>query len=422
MSTSTASASARPGQVPSVEVFVARQPIFNRFEQAFGYELLFRSSLSNFFQHPDSDQASLKVIADTLFLFGVEAITRGKHAFVNFTRETLVNGYAALLPKDVLVIEVPADLEPDDEVLAALKSLKQQGYTIALDECYIENLWSPVVELADIVKVDFRATEPEERARLFEALEPRGIDLLAYRIESQEHFGEAMSAGYTYFQGYFFCKPVVVSTRDVPASELNYLRLLQEINRPELSFDEIEGIIKREVSLSYKLLRYINSVYFGLRHKLSSVRQALLMLGARGIKNWASVIILSDMGLEKPAELVVVSVLRARLCEVLAARVRLKDRESDLFLMGLFSLMDVMVGRPLPDIVRDLPIADDVKAVLAGEENALKPVYDLVLAYEQGDWEEVGRLTKQLRINEAELPELYRNALEWTSHATELAA
>lgn len=405
-----------------MEVFVARQPIFNRTEQVFGYELLFRSSWSNYFQNPESDLASLKVIANTFFLMGIDSITRGKRAFVNFTRDTLVQGYAALLPRDQLVVELMENVAPDPTVIAACETLKKAGYLLALDNFIHDNTLSPLIPLASFIKVDFRSTSSHQRRLLANAFVPRGISLIASRVESEAEFSEAISFGYSHLQGYFFCRPVIVASQDVPGSKLNYLKLLQEINRPELDLTEIEGIIKREVALSYKLMRYINSVAFGLRREITSVRQALLLLGEIGIRKWSSVIILSDLGTDKPSEIVVSSVLRGRFCELLAERGKLKDRCNDVFLLGLFSMVDVIVGRPLEELIRELPLANDLRDALLGWPNDLRQLFEVVLAYERGDWESVVNLAKGLGLSETWLPDMYRQAVEWSSDTISAAA
>jgi c-di-GMP-related signal transduction protein len=405
-----------------LEVFVARQPIFNRSEQVYAYELLFRSSWSNYFQSTESDLASMKVIANSFFLLGIEAITRGKRAFVNFTRDTLIQGYAALLPKEQLVVELVESVEPDPTVMAACETLKKAGYLLALDNFFHKNTLSPLIPLADFIKVDFQATSSKQRKLLADAFVPRGINLIAAKVESDGEFAEAISFGYSYMQGYFFCRPVIVSGSDVPGTKVNYLRLLEQINQPQLDFDQIDGIIRREVSLSYKLLRYINSVAFGVRREVTTVRQALLLLGEMGIKKWFSVIILSDMGMDKPSEVVVTSVARARFCEFLAERGPLRERRNDAFLMGLFSLMDVIVGRPLAEVLADLPVAADLKAALLGEQNALREIFETVTAYENGDWDHVAATTARLKLGEQELPEMYRRAVEWGGEESAEAA
>ncbi|MBI3802413.1 MAG: HDOD domain-containing protein [Nitrospirae bacterium] len=400
-----------------MDIFIARQPIFDRNQEVFAYELLFRSSLENFFSHPDLDQASSKVALDSFFTLGIDTITGGKKAFVNIGREMLVNGYVALLPRELTVVEILEVVQPDPAVLAAVRKLKQAGYLIALDDFVNHPHLKPLVDLTDIIKVDFLATDKKEQAALAEHYAPRGIQLAAEKVETRDAFEEALKLGYTYFQGYFFAKPTIIVGKEVPGFKLNYLRILQEIQQPELNHEKVEEILKTEVSLSYKLLRYINSAFFGWRVEIRSIQHAVVMLGEDDFKRWASFIALSSMGKDKPNELVFQAILRARLLERLAPAVRLSERAQDLFLMGLFSLIDAIVDRPIVDILIDLPIADDIKAALLGERGRLRDIYEMAVAYGQGAWGPFSELALKQGVDESRLPPIYREALEWASRS-----
>jgi c-di-GMP-related signal transduction protein len=259
----------------SMDSFIARQPIFDRQQKVYGYELLFRSGLDNVFNHPDPTEATTKVIAHSLLLLGIEPLTRGKKAFINATRDVLVREYMTLLPQESFAVEILETVEPDAAVIAACQKLKQAGYTLALDDFSADGLAAPLVPMADIIKVDFLATGREERTALARRYRPRGIHLLAEKVETRADFLEAMESGYSYFQGYFFSKPAIFSGKDVPAFKFHLLQILAEINRAELDFKQMAEIIKREMSLTYKLLRYINSAFFGLQHQVTSLPQAL---------------------------------------------------------------------------------------------------------------------------------------------------
>ncbi|TAK02843.1 MAG: HDOD domain-containing protein [Candidatus Manganitrophaceae bacterium] len=400
-----------------MEIFIARQPIFDRQQQVYAYELLFRSSLENFFNHSDLNHASSKVALDSFFILGIDTITGGRKAFINVTREMLVNGYVALLPREMAVVEILEVVEPDAEVLAACRKLKQAGYLIALDDFVDQERYRPLVELADIIKVDFLTTDKKEQKALVERFAPRGIQLAAEKVETREVLQEAMQMGYTYFQGYFFSKPVIISGKEIPGFKLNYLRILQEINRPRLDYQKVEEIMKTEMSLSYKLLRYINSAFFGWRVEIRSIQHALVMLGEDDFKRWASFISLSNMAKDKPSELVFQAIMRGRCLELLAPAVRLPERAQDLFLMGIFSLIDAIVDRPLLDILSDMPIAGDVKSALMGEKGPLRDIYELMLSYERGNWNQFSDLAAEKRIDENTIPPLYRKALEWASQS-----
>jgi len=404
-----------------MDVFVARQPIFDRFRRTYAYELLFRSGPTNVFSSSNPDQASLSVIDTSFLTLGLDSITGGKPAFVNFTRDTLVNGYATILPKHQIVVEILEDVPPDDEVVDACLGLKAAGHRLALDDFVLGVGSERLAGLADIIKVDFLLNGPAERREVVRRFRPRGLKLLAEKVETPEDFALAMEAGYHYFQGYFFSKPVILSGKNVPASKLNLLRLLQEIHAPETDFWQIEALIKREVSLTYKLLKYMNTVAFGFR-RIETVQHALMMLGESAVKRWVSVVALADMGLDKAFQLVVDSVVRAKFCEYLGARAGLGDRAHDLFLMGLFSMIDALLDRPLGEILEGLSLVDDVRLALVGAESPLRSIYDVARAYETGDWAGVSRLAGALALPEAAIPAMYLKSVEWGNSSIRLDA
>jgi EAL and modified HD-GYP domain-containing signal transduction protein len=402
-----------------MDVFVARQPIFNRKLEVFAYELLFRSSgVENFFPGGDSNRAASSVISNSAFLFGLETLTAGKRGFINVTRDVLLKDYVSFLPKEIAVIEVLETVKPDREVIAACRRLKEAGYLLALDDFVYDDGFKNLFEHVDIIKVDFLGTSPEERRNLVQRLGPWEIEFLAEKVETQKDFDLAVSLGYAYFQGYFFSKPVIVQGKDIPGFKLNYLQILKEIHRPELNLDQIEEIIKREVSLSYKLLRYINSPFFRWRQEVSSIRHALILMGDRNVKKWVSFVILAGMGEDRPQELITGAVVRARFCELIASMTRLRNREEDLFLMGMFSLIDAIVNRPLSELLMEIPIADDVKNGLLGEQNAIREIFDVVVSYERGDWKVFSERAATLGINESEIAGLYLQSLIWAGETT----
>jgi len=401
-----------------VQTFIARQPIFDQHQKAYAYELLYRSGQqNNFCDHVDLNQASSKVIADCCSLLGTENITSGKKAFINVTRNVLLNEYINLLPKDLTVVELLETIEPEPEVIAACQRLKEAGYLLALDDFVYDDRYQPLVEMADIIKVDFLATGKQEQAALVKKFGHRGIRFLAEKVETREVFQEAVEMGYSYFQGYFFCKPVILSKKDVPGFKLNYLRILQEINRPELDFDEVEEIIKQDMSLYYKFLRYINSAAFGWRREIESIRQALMLMGENQFKKWASLITLASMGQGKPEELVVQAIIRGKFCESLAPSINLSGRAEEFFLMGMLSLIDVIMDRSLAEILREIPIANDVKDALLGKANDLHGIYQYILAYERGEWESLAKQVANLGIDDSDTPQLYLEAVEWVQQS-----
>jgi c-di-GMP-related signal transduction protein len=400
-----------------MDLFIARQPIFTCKQTVYAYELLFRSGPANVFPDIDHNHASARVIADSLFNLNLQTITGGRLAFINMTRDLLLGEYATLLPRDETVIEVLESVTPDVKVVEACRRLKAAGYLIALDDFVGKAEMAPLVALADIIKVDFLATPKEERRALVMQHAPRGIRLLAEKVETQEVFREAMELGYTYFQGYFFSKPAMIRAKSAPEFRLTYLTLLQEIVKPDLDLRRVAAMIGRDVTLSYKLLRFINSAFFGLRRSIASIPEALALLGEREVRRWASLLGLACLGANKPAELVVEAALRARFCERMAEATRLTHYAEHLFLLGLFSLIDAILDRPLEHLMQELPIPSVVKATLLGEASPLRDVYDCVLAYVAGDWTNLSILMDKLQLDEEEVPRRYREAVRWVQQA-----
>jgi c-di-GMP-related signal transduction protein len=397
-----------------MDTFIGRQPIFDTRQQVFGYELLFRSGLNNVFSATDPDQATSKVISDSFFLLGMPTLTGGKRAFINITRDFLLNEYVFLIPKESVVVEILETVEPDREVVAACDKLKRAGYLLAVDDFVYGDKYKPLLETVDFVKIDFLATKGDERKSLIGKCGASGMRFLAEKVETPEEYKEALALGYSHFQGYFFCKPTIISGKDIPAYKLHYLRILQVIHRPEVDFRKIGEIIKQEVSLSFKLLRYINSAYFGLRNKINSIMQALALLGEKEIKKWVSLIALANMGQDKPEELVIQALIRAKFCESLASWGGFAQRAEDLFLMGMFSLVDTILSRPLSEILKEIPIADDIKDALLGEKNRLFDIYELALLFEKSDWEKLPEKAAGLGIQESRAYQLYLDALKWS--------
>lgn len=397
-----------------MNIFVARQPILKKDKSIYGYELLFRNGLENCFNAVNLDEATLAVIRNALLVFGSEKLTGGKKAFINFTKNLLLSEVPSYLPNDNSVIEILETVEVDQEVLAACQELKEKGYRLALDDyVWQEHDQNPLTEVIHFVKVDFLNTLPADRQALVESFRQKDVGLLAEKIETREDFQEALEMGFSYFQGYFFSKPEIISAKDIPGYKLSYLEILKEICRETLDFVQFEKIINLDPPLCLKMLTYLNSAYFGLRHEVNSIGHALNLLGEKEIRKWAALVILANLGKNQPTELMRLSILRARFCESLAPKVNLTMRGSELFLMGLLSLMDVFLGRPLNEILENIPLSKDIKEALLGHQNAHRLVLDLVVNYEKAAWQNVSPLVQQLHLDENDLPDSYASAIEF---------
>jgi c-di-GMP-related signal transduction protein len=397
-----------------VEKFIARQPVFDPNRVIYGYELLFRSGAGNFFPGIPVDVACAST-TDNLFLFGIERLTQGHRAFINCSRDFLVRDYAALLPKDRVVIEILENTEPDAEVVAACRRLKQLGFIIALDDFVDAAAWGPLVDVADCIKVDFLAAKPDAQLAFCREYSRRNIRMLAEKVETYADFDRARQYGYSLFQGYFFSRPEILTRHDVPAYKLNYLRVLQAANRHELDQDEIAHYIKAEASLSYRLLRYLNSPAFFLTSEVRSIPHALMMLGERGIRRWVSLVAIACMGEDKPQELLLLPLIRARFCELLAPLASHESAASDLFLMGLLSAIDAILDMKMEEVLAEIAIGSEIRDALLGNENSLRRIFDVALLYERGAWPEFDRAAARTTIAPDAVSDIYVRSMEWAS-------
>lgn len=390
--------------------FVARQPIFDREEKVFGYELLFRDGLENAFTGTDLEAAS-RATLDSSLLMGLDVLCDGRRAFLNCTRQTLVHGLVRLLPSQSTIVEILEDVPPDPEVMAACRQLKEAGYMIALDDYVTGDPREPLVELADIIKVEMKLTTSAQRAELIKRHGVWHCRMLAEKVETREEFAVVRQQGFAYFQGYFFRKPEVLSTRNMPANRVNYLRMLQEVSRAELNVPALEKLIKGEASICYRLLRYMNSAVFGFNCEIHSVRHALSILGEIEVRRWVRLIAAVGAGQGRASDLVLSSLVRGRFGELLAPQVQ--HGESDLFLLGLLSLIDSMLEMPMSDVLEKVPLDHETKAVLLGRPSLLRPVYQLMLAYESGEWDAAKQIADTLHLDNQQVASFYWQAQQW---------
>lgn len=398
-----------------MDVFIARQPIFDRKQQVYGYELLYRLGTDNFYPGSDGDRATAEVIANSFLLIGMEPLTCGKRAFINFTGNLLKNEIPALLPKDSVAIEILENIDVDQSIVDACQKLKRLGYSLVLDDFVLNDKYLPLIKLADIIKIDFFESTTPQTIAAIRRFGTGNVQLLAEKVEDQEAFRKAYEMGFHYFQGYFFSEPVILSRSDIPGYKLSYLRMLQEVNLPEFDFDRLEEIIKQDVSLSYKLLKYINSAAFGMRSKIKSIKHALVMLGTLEVKKWANLIILRGLGEDKPDEIMTSSIIRARFGELLALPLGMPNRSSDLFLMGIFSMIGAILNRPMGDILSELPISEEIKDALLGQEGHYQDIYQLIVSYEKANWETFMTYADRLGLDSSIVPGLYVQSLTWAN-------
>lgn len=410
-------APARDKRIPSLATpgqrFVARQPIFDRAQNVFGYELLFRNGVENYF-NADPELAARSTL-DSSLLFGVSTLCDGRRAFMNCTREVLFKDLITLLPPTQAVAEILETVEPEDRVIEACKRLKSAGYLIALDDFAPNDPRLPLVPFADIIKVDIRATRPEERAGMMRRFASPSCKMLAEKLETPHEFHQARDMGFAYFQGYFFCRPEIVTGREVPASRVHYLRLLEMVSHPEIDLRELEKMLKQEASISYRLLRYLNSPIFGFSLEIKSIRHAMAVLGEREMRRWVRLVVVVGAAEQRSSELMLMGLARGRFCELLSSRLQ---SNSDLFLMGLLSVMDAVLEVSMEVLLAKVPVDHEIKAVLIGQNSPLRSLYKLMLAQESGEWSESGTLARELKLTADEVASAWWQALQWAQEAT----
>ena len=408
MANANATSRARTPEVKPLR-YVARQPIFDRDEKVFGYELLFRDGIENAF-HGDTDEASRATLDRTL-LMGLDVLCDGRRAFVNCTRDTLIKGLVTLLPSTTTVVEVLESVPADPDVVAACRGLRESGYLIALDDYVANDPREALVEVADIIKVDMQLTTDAQRAEMFPKFAHWRARMLAEKIETRAEFVRARDLGFVYFQGFFFRRPEMMNTHDMPANQMNYLRMLQEVSRPELQISELEKLIKAEASVCYRLLRYLNSAVFGFQSEIHSVRHALAILGERDVRRWVRLVAAVSAGQEKTSDLVLSALVRGRFGDLLSACV--PHGESDLFLLGLLSLIDAMIEIPMAEVLDKIPLDRETKATLLGQPSLLRPVFQLMLAHESGEWQAAAELCQNLHLDSEQVANYYWQAQQW---------
>lgn len=406
---SNTSAGRAPARESKQLHYVARQPILDREEKVFGYELLFRDGMENAFGG-DCDEAS-RATLDRSLVMGLDVLCDGRRAFINCTRDTLIKGLVTLLPSASTVVEVLETVPGDPDVIAACQKLKDSGYTIALDDFVADDKREVLAEMADVIKVDMKLTTDTQRAAIVQKYGPRRHRLLAEKIEKRCEFTQARDQGFVYFQGFFFRRPEKLKTHDLPSNRLNYLRMLQEVSHPELDVPALERLIKGEASICYRLLRYLNSPVFGLKNEIRSVRHALSMLGEREVRRWVRLVAAVGAGQEKTSDLVLSALVRGRFGELLQPLVPHGD--SDLFLLGLLSLLDAMLEMPMSDVLDLVPLDHETKEVLLGKPSALRPIYQLMLAHESGEWEAAAELSARFQLDSGEVAGYYWHAQQW---------
>ncbi|OAN18458.1 histidine kinase [Photobacterium jeanii] len=395
--------------------YLARQPILNKDKVTIGYELLFRDGPENSFPNICDEEATNRLLIDNFFSSGSNQVTGGKRGFVNFPHASLIQRVPLMFPKQSFIIEILESCEPNDELLEAIIELNQKGYTLALDDFNPSPEWNRFIPYIHIIKFDIRQT-PIEKCALFIRRHKIGkLKFLAEKVENHEEFMAAYDAGFDFFQGYFFSKPEMMQRRSLTPSGLTTIRLYQEICQPEVDYNKVEEIIATDVSLSYKLLRHVNGMLITRAKPISSFKQALVYLGEEKLRRFITFVAASHALENKPQSLYNLSLQRAQFCERLVPKASIKVCGNQAFLTGLFSLLDSLLDQPLEELLRLLPLSDDIKSALIEQKGPLGILLKLAVAYDKADWDVVARCTTALKLNESDVVDAYMQSVKWAT-------
>ena len=390
-------------------VLVSRQPIYRADCSELGYELLFRNRNEDRASFSDGDQATAEVIVNTFMEIGLNEMV-GKHlAFINFDRNLILGNYCECLPQERVVLEILETITPDAEFVQKLRALRAKGYRIALDDFVCTEPFYPLLDVANFVKFDVMANDWASVESSVNTVRKYPVKLIAEKVETREQFERCKAFGFDYFQGYFFCRPQLVEGRRAPVSRLASIRLITKLNSPNVDVKELEQAIRQDVSLSYKLLRYINSAMYSLERPVNSIGHAIMLIGQQTLRTWASLILFTSFD-DKARDIMVTGAVRARMCEHLATALRIPNPER-LFLVGLLSVLDAILDRPMDQILPSLPLEPAIVDALLHQTGALAPVLRCVLEYENRHWDEA---RASVDLDEETIREAYRKALAWS--------
>ncbi len=395
----------QPGVLPNV--FIGRQPIFDRYLRVIDYELLYRNRDSETATFFNEDEATSQVILNTFAEIGLEDVIGRQKAFINLTRNFFLERYPIPFTPRQLVIEVPETLILDKEIIEHIQEFSQKGYQIALDDISSLTNVRSLISIADIFKLDLSLIPPEKIQPLAYRLQFQRGKLLAEKVETREQLDLCMQAGFDYFQGFFLCRPNIVSGRKIPTSRFVLMQLLAKLQDPDVGFEELEHTISEDAILGYKLLRLTNSAYYGIRSEIKSIRQAMTLLGLDKLRSWLTLILLAEKQ-DKPRELTILAMIRARMGELLAINAKLAEPES-YFLAGLLSALDAIMDSPLEELLENIRLSLAIKEGLLEGKGLIGQAIQCILAYERAEWDKVSFLQLQPDL----IRDIYLQSLHW---------
>ncbi len=399
-----------------MEQYIARQPIFNAHLKLFAYELLYRGKDLIFPEGMNGDQATTKLLSSVFLTRDMEEMSKQRPCFINFTEKLLEKNIPAAFPKNKVIVEILETVSPTEKVINVCKSLHKKGYILVLDDFEYRPDLIPLLKLAKIVKIDYRATNLDERLKLITRLRPYNVKLLAEKVETKAEYKEALKLGFNYFQGFFFCEAEKMVIRDFSANETIMIQLLSAVSSPDSDLKKLHEIIAADASLSYKLLRFINSAHFYRVQPISSIKHAVAYLGEQELRRFLMFIIISEMARNEPAELMTMSLIRAKFCEIMAELNSWNEQKcNEMFLMGLFSLLEVIMRAPIKEIFHRLPVARDIHNALVEKNNSYARYLQLIITLEKNELSMLTQLCKDLGVQGQHLKESYLLAVKYAN-------
>jgi EAL and modified HD-GYP domain-containing signal transduction protein len=400
--------------------YAARQPILDKSKKLFAYELLFRDSLDNVFPDIDGDEATSKMIEASQFNMGISEFTGNKPAFINFTLETLNQGYPEMLTPDEVVVEILETIKPGKKLLSLCKDLHQKGYTLALDDYEHQSVWSHFYPFIKIIKIDIQQSSIDDIKEVLVAIKDHPhIKMLAEKVETYEEYDQMSQLGFDYFQGYFFARPEMVKTKSLSPSQMAMAELLYETSKTEHDLNSITSVFERDVSLSYKLLRYANSAIFKRRNEISTIKQALVILGSGELKRFIGLMFAVTANPDKPSELIRMAMTRAKFCELASQDIRSQLDVSIAFLTGLLSMIDAILDEEMASVLEKLPLSQDIKEPLLTKKGVMAALIKLVELIEQADWDKTTLVMDKLKLDKDKVVEHYNKAVAWADEQTQ---
>lgn len=393
--------------------YVARQPIFDKQKNVFAYELLFRDGKQNCFPNIEPDEATSKLLTDSHLSFGIEEITGGKPAFINFHQNTLLYRFPTSLDPTNTIVEVVETVKVDKTLLGACKHIRDLGYKLALDDYDGSNHWDAFLDFTSIIKVEVGAYTDEELEQLVSKLKERNIKLVAERVETREQFEQYLAFGFDYFQGYFLSKPEMIRHRKMGGNKMAMLDLLAETGRVTLNVDRISAIFEQDATLTFKLLRFINTGSFNKRYSIKSLKHAINYMGEIELKKFIALLALANLSDSQPSELLTMSLVRAKFCEFMSKKLEICENPPLGYLTGLLSLMDVITALEMQIIIDKIPIDASVKDALCGDNGTLSEILKIASAFEKADWHTVNVLCQSQGLKKADVHEYYLQSLVW---------